>query len=151
MIKENRKVLLSMMSGFLLLFTQCKSPNYFEKTVNIDNHWEKQTPASFSFTLDDNKPRKIYVSLRNNDSYEFSNIYFFVHQTYPNGKKEIDTLQYYLAKPSGEWIGTGMTEIKQNLLEIKDIKSKGKHKIDIYQAMRKKSLKGIEDITLIIN
>ncbi len=153
-MKEKNKSSLLKITGicFVFFFIQCNQSNFYEETVDLESNWSAKKPATFSFKLEKQKAKKIYLLLRNNDDYEFSNIYLFVHQTNPNGKKEIDTLQYFLAKPSGEWMGSGMTEIKQNFLELKALKAykKGAYKIEVFQGMRKNKLKGIEDITLVI-
>jgi gliding motility-associated lipoprotein GldH len=138
-------------AGFILLFWQCNQSNEINEIVSIDNHWLYNKPAQFIFTKKDDKPKKIRFLVRNNNEYEFRNLYFFVHQTDPDGIKQIDTLQYFLASETGEWLGAGMTQVKSNFLEATTIKKKGKYKIEVFQAMRKDELNGIEDITLTIN
>ncbi|MFA9290151.1 MAG: gliding motility lipoprotein GldH [Solirubrobacteraceae bacterium] len=138
----------------LLFFTFCtSSTNDFEKTIDLKNNWKSNFVANYSFKITNNKPKTISILLRNNNEYEFSNIYFFVQHTYPNGVKETDTLQYFLANKKGQWLGSGFTQIKQNLLELKPAKAyaTGLHKVTVFHGMRKKNLIGLEDITLVLN
>jgi gliding motility-associated lipoprotein GldH len=64
-------------------------------------------------------------------------------------KKQTDTLNYVLAKPNGEWLGTGFGDTKETLFQYKmsyQFPTKGKYEIGISQAMRNDNLPGIEDI-----
>lgn len=66
-----------------------------------------------------------------------------------NKKKETDTLNYVLAKPNGEWLGTGFGDTKETLFQYKvnyQFPGKGKYEIGLTQAMRNDNLPGIEDI-----
>jgi gliding motility-associated lipoprotein GldH len=57
-------------------------------------------------------------------------------------------LNYVLAKPNGEWLGTGFGDTKETFFNINWIKfpGKGKYEIGLAQAMRNDNLPGIEDI-----
>ena len=70
----------------------------------------------------------------------------------------IDTLQYEMADKTGQFLGTGISEIKHNKLFLKENSAfplSGKYKLSIWQAMRKngsvsgiKELHGITDVGL---
>jgi gliding motility-associated lipoprotein GldH len=58
-------------------------------------------------------------------------------------------LNYVLAKPNGEWLGTGFGDTKETLFQYKlnyKFPEKGKYEIGLTQAMRNDNLPGIEDI-----
>ncbi|MBQ0152954.1 MAG: gliding motility lipoprotein GldH, partial [Chryseobacterium sp.] len=62
---------------------------------------------------------------------------------------QIDTLNYILAKPSGEWLGTGFGETKETLFQYKlnyKFPKEGTYEVDVQHAMRNDILTGIEDI-----
>lgn len=61
----------------------------------------------------------------------------------------MDTLNYILAKPNGEWLGKGFGNTKEILFQYKNaytFPKNGKYSIEIKHAMRTQNLKGIEDI-----
>jgi len=54
--------------------------------------------------------------------------------------QEVDTLQYRMAYPNGEWMGEGIGSIKENLLWYKEnfrFAEEGNYKLTIQQAVRK--------------
>ena len=60
-----------------------------------------------------------------------------------------DTLQYILAKPNGEWYGSGMGDVKEIFVQYKNeykFPANGKYKVELKHGMRTDQLKGIEDI-----
>ena len=75
---------------------------------------------------------------------------------FPNGRVIKDTLQYKMAKPNGELLGTGFTDIKESKLWYKEgvvFSESGEYQIKIQQAMRENgkvngviNLKGITDV-----
>ena len=102
----------------------------------------------------------MFIHIRNNSQYEFSNLYVITSLQFPNGKEVIDTLQYEMADATGRFLGQGFTEIKENKLFYKEQKvfpELGKYTFGIYQAMRKNgevnpisSIKGIQDVGISI-
>lgn len=65
-----------------------------------------------------------------------------VEMVYPHGKTVKDTLEYQMAKPNGELLGKGFTDIKENKLWYKGyekpfvFEEKGEYNINIQHAMR---------------
>jgi gliding motility-associated lipoprotein GldH len=119
------------------------------KTLNGD--WNKKAEQKFDFKVNDAQhPKNIIFVVRNNNDYPYSNIRFIVNfQELKSKKKTIDTLNYILAKPNGEWIGKGFGDTKETLFQYKlnyKFPQNGDYSIGIIQAMRNDNLKGIEDI-----
>lgn len=139
----------------VLLLQSCEKRNfYFEQVSKLNNSWKDNDFKTFEIPVKEkNSKVTLYFVLRNNNQYPYSNIYFFTKLAAPNGEIITDTLEYQLAYPNGEWIGFGMGEIKQNTLVYKEkiqLQDTGKYKVSIVQAMREKELKGIEDISLMV-
>lgn len=142
--------------GLLLLplvMVQCNKEYEYSDTVNVDNSWYKKNALTFDFTIKDKTAKEINFVVRNNKNYPFSNLYLFVRLS--KGKKvlAIDTLNYPLATPSGEWLGTGMGSVKEMNFNYKtkfSFPEKGNYNIQILQGMRKDTLPGIEDFSLTI-
>ena len=87
--------------------------------------------------------------VRNNNSYPYSNLRLIAR--IENNKKNIstDTLNFVLAKPNGEWIGTGFGDTKEIVFQYKlnyKFPQNGNYSVKVIQAMRNNSLTGIEDI-----
>ena len=74
---------------------------------------------------------------------------------YPNGLSVIDTLEYEMADLHGDWLGSGLTDIKENKLFYREsfvFPNSGKYKVQIQQAMRKRNeVSGIEYLKGISN
>ncbi|MBV7440358.1 gliding motility lipoprotein GldH [Weeksellaceae bacterium TAE3-ERU29] len=141
--------------GFLSVIVGCESSNnYYQKEVLLSNQWQADSAVTFDVPVKSPKENyDIFMILRNNNEYPYSNIYFFTEFISPTGNKIIDTLEYQLAYSNGKWIGSGMSDIKQNTLVYKEninLPDTGTYKLRIKQAMRENPLIGIEDIGLII-
>ena len=98
----------------------------------------------------------MFINLRNNNDYEFSNLFLIVGLKTPSNNKTIDTLEYQMTAPNGEWLGSGFSEIKENKLWYKgafQFKEDGNYTLTIEHAIRKngnvngvEQLKGITEI-----
>lgn len=136
----------------LLLFFSCQSSSEGEVVMNsVNSKWDKRSEQKFSLEISDpQNPKNIIFVVRNNNEYPYSNIRFIVNFTdLQSRKKQTDTLNYILAKPNGEWLGTGFGDTKETLFQYKlnyRFPAKGKYEIGLTQAMRNDSLPGIEDI-----
>lgn len=148
----NRCYLFLIFSFFLL---SCQNKNtLFEDIERIDNNWKKNNAKSFSIPIL-NKDGKydLQLIIRNNNQYPYRNLYIFTEIISPKGDSVIDTLEYQLADVTGKWLGSGMGEIKQNTLIFKEnisLQDTGKYKVNISHAMRENNLKGLEDISLMV-
>ena len=95
-------------------------------------------------------------NIRNTAKYEFSNLYLITEINFPNGKKIVDTLQYQMTDPSGNFLGKGFSHIKENKLFYKEnvlFPSTGDYTVSVAYAMRKSgeingitNLKGITEV-----
>lgn len=118
---------------------------------SIDNKWNKKTEQKFNLEISDpQNPKNIIFVVRNNNEYPYSNIRFIVNFKNPKSKiSQVDTLNYILSKPNGEWLGTGFGEVKETLFQYKtnyNFPEKGTYEVGVMQAMRNENLPGIEDI-----
>ncbi len=111
--------------------------------------WHKDSVVSFTITPKDTiQHHNLFVHIRNNETYAYSNLFLIVSMNFPDGNTVVDTLEYAMAKPNGEWLGTGVTSVKENKLWYKEniiFPTQGEYKVSISHAMRKKgAVKGIE-------
>ncbi len=100
----------------------------------------------------------MFINLRNNNNYEYSNLFLIVDINFPNNTSIVDTLEYEMTDAEGKFLGTGLTDLKENKLEYKTnviFPVTGEYNINVQQAMRKsgsvegiQNLNGISDIGL---
>ena len=150
-IKKTKRIILIL--GVLSICTYCDSDRVFDKYTSLEkNSWLQDVPINFDFKIVDTTSRNnLYLNIRNNKDYLYSNLFVITHLIFPNGKKIVDTLQYEMADKNGKFLGTGISEIKHSRLFLKQnsiFPLSGKYKMLIWQAMRKNgSVNGIKKLT----
>lgn len=127
---------------FILIFLEsCTTNIEYSQYVSLSNGWEKSKPVLFQIEQTDTISEKnLFIMLRNDEKYEFSNLFVITKLEQPDNKVIIDTLQYEMATPEGKWLGYGFSAVKESKLWYKEnftFPSKGKYTIKIEQAMRK--------------
>ena len=135
----------------MLGFTSCDSSQIFDAYKTIPNGWHKDSIVSFNLiSPDTTKQYNLFVNVRNTSDFKYSNLFLVVEINFPNGKVIKDTLEYLMAKPSGEFLGTGFSDIKENKLFYKEdfiFEESGDYKVNIQHAMRENgSVKGVENL-----
>lgn len=135
----------------LLLLVSCDKTRVYDEYRSLPNEWHKDSVMSFKLEAPDTlKNYNLFINLRNNSDYRYSNLYLITEIHFPYGKVISDTLQYEMAKPTGEWLGTGFGEVKESKLWYKEnfrFPEAGEYTVNIQQAMRKRdSVKGIEKL-----
>ena len=132
-------------------FTSCDSSQVFDKYQTIPDSWHKDNIVSFNvIPPDTTKHYNLFVNIRNTSDFKYSNLFLIVEINFPNGKVIKDTLEYVMAKPNGEFLGSGFSDIKENKLFYKEgfiFEESGDYKINIQHAMRKNgSVIGVENL-----
>jgi gliding motility-associated lipoprotein GldH len=152
MQKRISELLLLMALCFFL--KSCDSNAVFDHYKTVPNQWNKDSLASFKFIAPDtSNAYNLYVNLRNTNDYQFNNLFLIVELNYPNGKAVKDTLEYKMAKPNGELLGAGFSDIKENKLWYRGYDSpfkfseNGEYEVTIQHAMRKNGeVEGVDDL-----
>ncbi len=136
----------------------CDSNRVFDEYSSVKNNvWLKGDIVLFEVNVEDTiSKNNVFINIRNNKDYEFSNLFLIAKIQFPDGLAVIDTLEYEMTDKSGNFLGSGYTDIKENKLFYKEnvrFHQKGLHILKVEQAMRKSSniqgldsLKGITDI-----
>ena len=132
-------------------FVSCDKNLVFEKNVAIpDDGWNKDSSIVFSIPVTDTlKNNDLYINVRNDIKYEYSNLWLFIEIDQPGNISATDTFEITLADPSGKWLGEGFGGIKTNQVIYKRniyFPVSGEYKISIKQGMRENVLMGITDI-----
>ena len=148
---KNKYLLLSLLCA--LVFS-CDDTRVFDEYQSLSGEWDKDSVVDFTVAAPDTtNTYNLYINLRNNNEYKYSNLYLIIELKYPNGKTIKDTLNYTMAKPDGTFLGTGFTEVKENKLWYKGydtpfvFEESGDYNIKIQQAMRQNgSVNGIQKL-----
>ncbi len=143
--------------GLLLLVSSCDKKRVFDEYRPFDGKWNKDSIVSFAFNQKDTVSKyNLFVNIRNNNNYPFSNIYLIVQMQQPGGLTKVDTLEYQMANPDGTLMGEGFSDVKESKLWYKEnliFPKAGKYNVTIQQAVRNtgkitgvQELDGITDI-----
>ena len=134
-----------------LFFISCSGNDDMVSMKSLDGTWNKKNELKFEVNIKEAQtPKNIIFVIRNNNDYPFGNLFVKAFVKAEGQKNyKIDTLNYILAKPNGEWLGEGFGETKEIMFLYKSkytFPKSGKYTVGILQAMRANDLKGIEDV-----
>lgn len=144
--------------GVIILMGSCTRNVVYNEYRSIEgNRWHKDSVVRFAINPTDTvQKNNIYLTLRNNKDYEFSNLFLIVGMRFPNNYQVVDTLEYEMTTPEGRFLGTGFSDVKENKLEYKTnvaFNLEGQYELTVQQAMRKTRdiegllyLEGITDV-----
>lgn len=136
---------------FIIIFA-CNNEEVLSKYKTISHaSWHRDSLVVFQIpVIDTLQNHNLYINVRNDINYKYSNLWLFVEITQPGERKAvIDTLEVTLADERGKWLGNGFGGVKtletlfrQNIY----FPASGNYKIQIKQGMRGKQLNGITEI-----
>ena len=141
------------------LLCSCDDKRFFDEYKSVENSWHKDSIVTFDVAnFDKSKKYDLFINLRDNNDYQYNNIFLIVSLLQPNKQIKVDTLEYEMTNPDGSLLGNGFSDVKENKLVYKLDESfviKGSYKIKIQQAMRTTGkiegdikLKGISEVGL---
>ncbi|MGB3775373.1 MAG: gliding motility lipoprotein GldH [Leeuwenhoekiella sp.] len=151
-----RSIILTLL--IVLFFASCDHATY-HTNKDLPKAWHKDSAVVFKVKeLDSLQPYNLFITLRNDNRYSYSNLYLITHMQFPNGRTLADTLEYTMANPDGSWLGTGFGDLKENKLwyrENVNFNENGTYTFTVRQAMRRNGearpiteLQGIHDVGL---
>lgn len=120
----------------------CSRQDFFNKYESLDNNrWALNQPINFNVDVTDTiTPVSVFINIRNTNQYPYSNLFLIVSSYFDDTIYQIDTLEYEMANASGQWLGTGFAEVKENKLvfKIDDVfPKKGAYRFSVSHANRK--------------
>ncbi|MCG6188734.1 gliding motility lipoprotein GldH [Maribellus maritimus] len=135
----------------LFILSACDKNKVFEEYKTIpEKVWNQDSLVHFSFPVTDTlQHHNLYLNIRNEVSYSYSNLWLFIEIVQPDGKSVKDTFEVTLADPSGKWLGEGFSGLKTLQAVYRRnvyFPVSGEYKINIQQGMREENLEGISDI-----
>ena len=143
-----------------IVVLSCDNSAVFDMYKPISKtQWHKDSIINFAFNpIDTISTNNVYINLRNNNNYQYSNLFLIVGIDFPNNYSVVDTLEYEMADANGKFLGSGLTDLKENKLEYKSnvvFPTTGTYTISVQHAMRKSGdveginlLQGITDVGL---
>lgn len=135
----------------LAIFSACDKNKVFEEYKSIpQTGWNKDSLLVFEIPIQDTlQNHNLFINVRNDIKYKYSNLWLFIEIASPDGKTNTDTFEITLADPTGKWMGTGFGGIKTRQVVYKRnvfFPASGNYTINIQQGMRNINLSGISDI-----
>lgn len=147
---KKSRLLISLVLLLPLWLHSCNYPEVFSEFHSIKNaQWERSDPALFEVQITDSLARyDIFFEIRNNNNYDFRNLWLFIHSHEPGGEVHSDTLNIELADLHGKWKGKGLSLYTLAYLYRQDVTfpRSGTYRYTIQQGMRKDPVEGISDI-----
>lgn len=145
--------------ALMLLCLSCDKEQVFHERKDLPEIWHKDSAVVFKVNdLDSLQNYNLFITLRNDSNYAFSNLFLITNMQFPNGRTITDTLEYKMARPDGSWLGEGFGDLKENKLWYKEgvrFNESGTYTFSIKQAMRRNgdvnaitALEGIRDLGL---
>ncbi len=149
----------AMLLLLVITMISCDTNRAYDNYHTVNNGWNIQEPIQFEVSDVDSIPsHNVFITLRNTNAYKYSNLFLIARMNTPNGKQLIDTLEYTMATPEGEWLGTGFNDVKENKLWYKEgvrFRESGTYNFSIEHAVRKNGnitgderLEGITEVGL---
>ena len=148
------RVLICLATLLMISFASCTNDSFNRRTVILEAEWPAENRVAFDVPIDDTLGSFVFgLELRHLENYHYSNLFVFLHTTFPNGNITRDTIECTLATPEGRWIGKSsgsMRDLRVTLNENLRFPISGTYHFEIEQAMREPVLKGISDIGIFV-
>jgi gliding motility-associated lipoprotein GldH len=154
-IQKNKWLVFFLISSLMI---SCGDHSEFNEYKTLKNSaWKTEDRLVFSFKIKDTiVPKDLFINIRNNSAYEFSNLFLITALKLPDNSVVIDTLQYEMADALGKFLGAGFSEVKENKLFYKEhniFPLLGTYSLEIRHAMRRNGkvyamefLKGVQEV-----
>ncbi|MFM1878845.1 MAG: hypothetical protein RLZZ241_1711 [Bacteroidota bacterium] len=151
-----RKVLFIV--GTFVALSACTGNLVFSESAVIPKGlWDKENTIRFTMQNQDTiQKHNVYFVIRNDNTFPYSNLFLIAEIKSPDGTQSRDTLEYNMADPQGNWLGSGANSSIENILGYKrDIvfAQNGVYTFTLSHAMRENgkvqgiaSLPGIFDV-----
>ncbi len=141
----------------VILFISCDSHKEYDQYKTLANgEWSRDSIVSFEVDIKNiNKPYHVFLNLRTDNSFPYRNMFVISEMISPEGLVIKDTLEYEMADAFGNWLGDGLTDVRNNklfFLENYEFKIAGTYQFKFEQAMRKRgAINGLKELPGIID
>jgi gliding motility-associated lipoprotein GldH len=136
---------------FTVLLWSCDRGRIYDTYYNTGAHgWHADSLKIFTFDIDNaSRHHDIFLNIRNDRSYRYSNLWLFVKIIPPEGETLTDTIQVVLADHAGRWMGKGLTGIYHTKIPYRTnvyFPMQGSYAIQVQHGMRTDLLEGITNV-----
>ena len=139
----------------IMLSISCDQSNVYRAEVDVPgNTWHKDSSIVFKPQITNTStPYNIYITIENTTNYPYQNLWLFIN-TKSDKTIQRDSLNCFISDGKGNYQGEKFGETHKISFSFKGnigFPRKGEYKFEIFQGMRRKTIKGIESIGLKIN
>lgn len=136
-----------------LLLVSCDGSVFYAEHQAVDEHgWNPADSVGFDVAVDDtNLIFDFMMEVRNSIEYPYSNTFFFMTTTFPDGSIAHDTMEYPLADANGAWLGkrTGRyVDTRFCFRRNARFPMEGTYRFAITNGMRDSAITGLKDVGL---
>jgi gliding motility-associated lipoprotein GldH len=133
--------------------TSCTDTALVDINIAIPNrNWSYVNRIKVPVTITDpSKAYNLYLNLRQTSDYQYSNIFILLHCSGPGLPRTRERMEFRLAYPDGQWLGSGSGNLISNQIPLKQnfrFPEKGAYLFEIEQNMRDNPLHEISDVGL---
>lgn len=149
---KNKQIKIGLLFALILL-SSCRGKNVFSEYKTLDDDgWFATEEVEIKVTpVDTISKMELQLFVRNDDTYAYQNLWFFVDEISPNGNLKTDTIQCFLVDNYGRWIGSGFGSLYYVAVKYREnyrFSSSGEYVYKIRHGMRCNALKGIKQVGL---
>ena len=125
---------------FLIISCSCSNEIQYSDSKDFSDGWKLDDPVTFNLNGIPKSKGSIYINIRNDNNYSFSNIYIIALLLKDDVEVFRDTLEYNMADKAGRFLGKGFGNVKESLLSWKEninFSTESNYSIVLKHAMRK--------------
>lgn len=135
----------------MLAITACDNKVFYAESESVETKgWQMTDTIYFNVEVaDTTKLYNCYIDLRNTTDYLYSNTFFFINTTFPDGGVAYDTLECPLTDYDGQWLGKRTGELIDNRFFFRNaviFPMSGVYRFAITHGMRDTSVVGMKSV-----
>lgn len=129
----------------LMLFGSCDRAALLDENKDLQGRsWYYKNRLSFDVNIEDtNRTYNVYLNLRVDNDYRYSNMFVMLHQTTPGQQVTSERKEVTLIDDEGKWLGRGLGDLYDYQLPIYQqmrFREKGIYRFELEQNMREDTL-----------
>ncbi|MCU0441170.1 MAG: gliding motility lipoprotein GldH [Bacteroidia bacterium] len=141
----------SLLVGLVFGLQACDPQRVFDDNKLINGEaWYYKTTFPFEVQITDTQAYyNVYVNLRVNADYKYSNIFLWLNTTNPDRKTDKRRVEIKLADESGKWLGSGLGDLYDYQFPVYQkvrFPHSGFYRFEVEQNMREDTLQHIKAV-----